>query len=230
LYIDHRPIKWLMTNDKLIGKLVHWVLILQEYEFKVITDLVLHIRTRIPCRKDPSLPLKISWKLGKTSTRFQEYMYFMDLVIFHYCNVTWLNIPLWIYGRTWTLWGFFSMGNTSPKLYQIIKIKYNSGPNATHGATITLSDVYHKVTKWFFHHMNGLVLFRRYTRSLDTLELSIFITFSLLITIGEVCMLKFETSLLGVNNVIEWELPFPLNSSRFLHSLLKACSIPGHVI
>jgi hypothetical protein len=23
LYIDHRPIKWLMTNDKLTGKLAH---------------------------------------------------------------------------------------------------------------------------------------------------------------------------------------------------------------
>jgi len=37
---------------------------------------------------------------------------------------------------------------------------------------------------------------------LNILELSIFITFSLFITIGEVCMLKSETSLLGVNNVI----------------------------
>jgi len=36
LYIDHQPIKWLMTNDKLTGKLACWVLILQEYEFKVI--------------------------------------------------------------------------------------------------------------------------------------------------------------------------------------------------
>jgi hypothetical protein len=43
-------------------------------------------------------------------------------------------------------------------------------------------------------------------------------------------MLKFETSLLGVNNVIEWELLFPLNSSHFLHSLFRACSIVGHVI
>jgi len=33
---DHQPIKWLMTNDKLTGKLTCWVLILQEYEFKVI--------------------------------------------------------------------------------------------------------------------------------------------------------------------------------------------------
>jgi hypothetical protein len=27
LYIDHQPIKWLMTNDKLIGKLVCWAFI-----------------------------------------------------------------------------------------------------------------------------------------------------------------------------------------------------------
>jgi hypothetical protein len=72
-----------------------------------------------------------------------------------------------------------------------------------HGRTITSFDAYRKATKWFLHHMNGLTLFRRYTRSLDTLELSVLIAFSLLITIGEVCMLKPETSLLGVNNVIE---------------------------
>jgi hypothetical protein len=28
LYTDHQPIKWLMTNDKLISKLARWVLIL----------------------------------------------------------------------------------------------------------------------------------------------------------------------------------------------------------
>jgi hypothetical protein len=39
LYFDHQPIKWLMTNDKLIGKSTCWVLILQEYEFKVIHQL-----------------------------------------------------------------------------------------------------------------------------------------------------------------------------------------------
>jgi len=80
---------------------------------------------------------------------------------------------------------------------------YNIGPNATHGGTITSSDVYHKATKWFLHHMHGLVLFRRYAWSSDTLELSVLIAFSLLITIREVCMLKFEMLLLGVNNVIE---------------------------
>ncbi len=95
------------------------------------------------------------------------------------------------------------MGNTLPKLHQASEIAYNSGPNATHGGTITSSDAYHKATEWFHHHMNGLVLFKRYIRSLDTLELNVLIVFSLLITIGEVCMLKSETSLLGVNNVIE---------------------------
>jgi hypothetical protein len=95
------------------------------------------------------------------------------------------------------------MGNTLPKLHQFIEIVYNSDLNATHGRTITSFNAYHKATKWFLHHMNNLVLFKRYTRSLDTLELNVFIAFLLLITIGEVCMLKSETSLLGVNNVIK---------------------------
>ncbi len=95
------------------------------------------------------------------------------------------------------------MGNNLPKLHQVIGIAYNSGPNAIHGGTITSFDAYHKVTVWFLHHMNGLILFIRYTRSLDTLELNVLIAFSLFITIGEVCMFKSEMSLLGVNNVIE---------------------------
>jgi len=95
------------------------------------------------------------------------------------------------------------MGNTLPKLHQVIRITYNSGPNVIHGRTITSYDVYHKATEWFLHHMNGLILFRRYIRSLDILELSVFIAFSLFITIGEVFMLQSKTSLLGVNNVIE---------------------------
>jgi hypothetical protein len=95
------------------------------------------------------------------------------------------------------------MGNTFPKLHQVSEIACNNGPNATHGGAITLFDAYHKATKWFHHHMNGLVLFKRYIQSLDTLELSVLIAFLLLITIGEVYMLKSETLLLGVNNVIE---------------------------
>jgi hypothetical protein len=154
----------------------------------------------------------------------------MHLIILHYCNVIWLSIPLWIYGRTWTLWGFFSMVNTLFKLHQVIMIAYNNGPNTTHGGTITSSNSYHKATKWFLHHMNDVVLFKRYIRSLDTLELNILIAFSLFITIWEVCMLKSETSLLGVNNVIKWELPSPLDKSRFFHSPFRACSITNHVI
>jgi hypothetical protein len=154
----------------------------------------------------------------------------MQLVILHYYNVTWLNIPLWIYGRIWTLWNFFSMENTFSKLHQVIKITYNNDPNVTQVGTITSSNAYHKATEWFLHHMNSQVLFRRYTQSLDTLELSIFIAFSLFITIGKVCMFKSEMSLLGVNNVIEWKFPSPFDSSRFLHSLFRACFIVSHVI
>jgi len=154
----------------------------------------------------------------------------MHLIILHNYNVTWLTIPLWIYGRIWTLWGFFSMGNTFPKLHQINRIAYNNGLNAIHGRTIASSNAYHKVTKWFFHHMNDLVLFRRYIWSLDTLELNVLITFLLLITIGKVCMLRFKTPLPGVNNVIKWKLLSPLDISRFFHCLFWACFITSHVI
>jgi hypothetical protein len=72
-----------------------------------------------------------------------------------------------------------------------------------HGRTIISSNAYHKGIEWFFQHMNGLVLFKKYNWSLDTLELNVLIAFLLLIMIGEVCMLKSEMSLLGVNNMIE---------------------------
>jgi hypothetical protein len=52
----------------------------------------------------------------------------------------------------------------------------------------------------------------------------------LFITIGEVCMLKSDTSLLGVNNVIEWKLPSLLDNLRFFHFLFRAYFIIGHVI
>jgi hypothetical protein len=95
------------------------------------------------------------------------------------------------------------MGNTFPKLRQIIGVAYNNGPNIIHGGIIISSGVYHKAKKWFLHHMNGLVLLKRYIRNLDVLKLNVFIVFSLIITNGEVCMFKSEMSLLGVNNVIE---------------------------
>jgi site-specific DNA-cytosine methylase len=36
LITDHQPLKWIMTNSKLTGKLARWALILQEYEFEII--------------------------------------------------------------------------------------------------------------------------------------------------------------------------------------------------
>jgi hypothetical protein len=75
--------------------------------------------------------------------------------------------------------------------------------------------------------MNGLVLFGKYIWSFDTLELSVLMALLFFITIREVCMLKFETSLLGVNNV---RVNSAFNNSRFLHSLFRACSIASHMI
>jgi len=63
------------------------------------------------------------------------------------------------------------MENTLPKLHQVNGITYNKGPNTTNAMIINSFDAYHKAIEWFLHHMNGLVLFRRYIRSLDTLEL-----------------------------------------------------------
>ena len=36
LVTDHQPLRWLMTNDKLTGKVARWALILQEYDFDVV--------------------------------------------------------------------------------------------------------------------------------------------------------------------------------------------------
>jgi hypothetical protein len=49
LYIDHQPVKWLMTNDKLTSKLACWALILHEYEFKVIHRPGITHQNVIPC-------------------------------------------------------------------------------------------------------------------------------------------------------------------------------------
>jgi hypothetical protein len=154
----------------------------------------------------------------------------MHLVILHYSNVTWLRIPLWIYGRTWTLWSFFSMGIPSPSYIKSLRSNTTVVQTLFMEGQSPCSMFTTRRQSGVLHHMNSLVLFRRYIRSLDTLELSILIAFSLLITIGEVCMLKSKTSLLHVNNVIEWELLSPFDSSCFLHSLYRACFIAGHVI
>jgi hypothetical protein len=69
LYIDHQPIKWLMTNYKLIGKLVRWALILQEYEFKVIhRPRITHQNTDTISRR----PLITSKDFSKARQNFDQ--------------------------------------------------------------------------------------------------------------------------------------------------------------
>lgn len=36
LLTDHQPLKWVMTNNKLSGKLARWAMLLQEYDFEVV--------------------------------------------------------------------------------------------------------------------------------------------------------------------------------------------------
>jgi hypothetical protein len=43
-------------------------------------------------------------------------------------------------------------------------------------------------------------------------------------------MLKSDTSLFSVNNVMKWELSSPFDNSCFSHYLFRACSITDHVI
>jgi hypothetical protein len=69
LYIDHQPIKWLMINDKLIGKLARWALILQKYEFKVIHRLgITHQNVDTMSRR----PLTTSEDFSKAKQNFDQ--------------------------------------------------------------------------------------------------------------------------------------------------------------
>jgi len=92
-----------MTNDKFTGKLVSWALILQKYEFKIFHRLGITHQNADTMSRRPLTTFEIFQKSGKILTRFQQYMYMIHLVILHYYNVTWLSIPLWIYGKIWTL-------------------------------------------------------------------------------------------------------------------------------
>jgi hypothetical protein len=191
------------TTSISTGKLARWAFILQEYEFKVIYLLgITHQNTNT-----------MSWRPRTTFKDFSETRQDFDQIPTVYvfyasnylallqCNL--VEHPIVDIWEDLDILRFLQHGEYPPQVTSSHWDHIQHSPNATHGGTITSSDVYHKVTEWFLHHMNGLVLFKRYTWSLDTLELSILIVFLLFITIGEVCMLKSETSSLGVNNVIK---------------------------
>ncbi len=140
-------------------------------------------------------------------------------------QLTWLSIPLWIYWRTWTLWGFFSMGNTLLKLRQVIGITYKRYSWRDNHLVRCLPQGDRVVPPP--HEQPGLI--QKVHSELGHFGIRGIIAFSLSITIGNVCMFKSKTSLLGVNSVINWELS-PFNNSHVFHSLFKACSIAGDVI
>ncbi len=203
LYTDHQLIKWLVTNYKLTSKLARWVLILQEYEFKVIHRPGI---TRQNANTMSQRPFTTSEDFSEARQNFDQILALHVSCASSYLALLQCNLvehPIVDIWEDLDTLRFFSMGNTLPKLQQVIRIVYDNDLNVMHGRTITSFDAYRKVTEWFLHHMNDMVLFKRYTQSLDILELNVLIAFLLLITIGEVCMLKSETLLLGVNNVIK---------------------------
>jgi hypothetical protein len=60
---------WWSTTRLLVNSLI-WRLYFRSMSSRLFIDLILHIRMRIPCRRDPSLPLKIFQKPSETLTRF----------------------------------------------------------------------------------------------------------------------------------------------------------------
>ncbi len=164
LYTDHQPIKWLMTNDKLTGKLTYWAPIFQEYEFKVINrPSITHLNANTMSQK----PFTTSKDFLEVRQDFDQIPLVQVFYAFSYFTLLQCNLvehPIMDIWEDWTLQGFFNIRNTLFKLHQVNKIANNSGSNVTHGGTITSSDVDHKATQCFFHHMNDLVLFRRYIR------------------------------------------------------------------
>jgi hypothetical protein len=192
-----------MTNDKLTSKLARWALILQEYEFKLIHQpSITHQNMDTMLQK----PFTTSKDFSEPKQNFDQILivhvsYASSYLTLLQCNP--VEHPIMDIWEDLDTLRFLQHGEYPPQVTLSHRDRINNNPNISHGRIINSSDVYHKVTKWFLHHLNSLVLFRRYTRSLDTLELNILIAFLLLTTIGKVCTLKSKTSLLGVNNVIE---------------------------
>jgi len=176
-----------MTNDKLTGKLIRWALILQEYEFKVIhRPGITHQNADTMSRR----PLTTSKDFSEAKQDFDQIPEVHVSEASNYLALLQCNLvkhPILDIWEDLNTLRFLQHGEYPPQVTSSQRDRINNGQNTIHGGTITSSDAYHKVIEWFHHHMNDLVLFKRYTRSLDTLELSIFIAFSLLITIGEVC-------------------------------------------
>jgi hypothetical protein len=80
LCTDYQPIKWLMTNDKLISKLARWALIFQEYEFKVIHRPSITHQYADTMSQRSFTTSEDSQKPSKILTKFQQHMYLMHLI------------------------------------------------------------------------------------------------------------------------------------------------------
>jgi len=186
-----------MTIDKLTGKLARWVLILQEYEFKVIhRPSITHQNADTISRR----PLIISEDFLEARQDFDQIIavhvsYASNYLTLLQCNL--VEHPIMNIWEDLDTLRFLQHGEYPPQ------VTVNHRSYITTVQTLVMEGQSPRsmfTTRRQTHEWPG---FRRYIRSSDTLELSILIGFTLFITIGKVHMFKSKTSLLGVNNVIE---------------------------
>ncbi len=188
LYTDHQPIKWLMTNDKLTDKLARWALILQEYEFKVIhRHGITHQNTNTMSQK----PLTTSEDFSEARQDFNQIptihvSYASSYLALLQCNL--VEHPIVDIWEDLDTLRFLQHG------------EYPSQVTSKDNHLVRCLSRGNRVVPPP-HERHGLIQ----KVHLELGHFGVKHTYSLFapITIGEVCMLKSETSLLGVNNVIE---------------------------
>ena len=69
LITDHEPLRWLMTTQKLTGKMARWSLLLQEYDFTVqhragVDNTNADCLSRFPMVSDKNAPV-LDWSRGE---------------------------------------------------------------------------------------------------------------------------------------------------------------------
>jgi hypothetical protein len=91
-----------MTNDKFISKLARWVLILQEYDFKVIQRHGITHQNADTMSRRPFTTFEDFLEARQDFDQIPiiHVFYASSYLALLQCNL--VEIPLWIYGRTWT--------------------------------------------------------------------------------------------------------------------------------
>ena len=106
LVTDHEPLKWIMTTEKLTGKLARWSLLLQEYDFTVehrkgVDNTNADCLSRNPLPSDADAPL-MDWSKGEimAPAAFLALMANTELAPLEEEKDIWQDIPVLIFLQT----------------------------------------------------------------------------------------------------------------------------------